>query len=84
MRRLAPLALLLVLVACEPAEKRAEAQDQRALALLAAPVAAQELVTGISTENIALTANFTGSEVLVFGAIRRDAPIPRWSSRITA
>lgn len=43
---------------------------------LAAPAAAQTVVTGISTENIALTANFTGSDVLVFGAIRRDAPIP--------
>lgn len=46
------------------------------------PVAAQELVTGISTENIALTANFTGSEVLVFGAIRRDAPIPPGQSPV--
>lgn len=45
-------------------------------AFLATPLGAQELVTGMSTENIALTANFTGSEVLVFGAIRRDAPIP--------
>ncbi len=44
--------------------------------VLAAPAAAQTVVTGISTDNIALTANFTGSEVLVFGAIRRDAPIP--------
>lgn len=44
---------------------------------LAAPGAAQEsFVTGMSTDNIMLTANFTGSEVLVFGAIRRDAPIP--------
>ncbi len=44
---------------------------------LAAPAAAQEsFVTGMSTDNIMLTANFTGSEVLVFGAIRRDAPIP--------
>ena len=43
----------------------------------AAPVAAQEsFVTGMSTDNIMLTANFTGSEVLVFGAIRRFAPIP--------
>jgi len=47
-----------------------------ALAALASPAPAQEVVTGISTENIALTADFTGSEVLVFGAIRRDAPIP--------
>lgn len=44
---------------------------------LAAPGAAQEsFVTGMSTDNIMLTANFTGSEVLVFGAIRRSAPIP--------
>lgn len=35
MRLLAPLALLLVLAACEPAEKQAEAHYQRALALLA-------------------------------------------------
>lgn len=51
----------------------------RALAFalaLAGPASAQTVVTGISTDNIALTANFTGSEVLVFGAIRRDAPIP--------
>lgn len=48
-----------------------------ALALaLAGPVAAQTVVTGISTDKIALTADFTGSEILVFGAIRRDAPIP--------
>ncbi len=47
-----------------------------ACAGLAGNAPAQTVVTGISTENIALTANFTGSEVLVFGAIRRDAPIP--------
>jgi uncharacterized protein (TIGR02186 family) len=47
-----------------------------ALALLAGPAPAQTIVSGISTDNIALTADFTGSEVLVFGAIRRDAPIP--------
>jgi uncharacterized protein (TIGR02186 family) len=48
-----------------------------ALWLVASPAAAQEtVVAGISTDNIAITADFTGSEVLVFGAIRRDAPIP--------
>ncbi len=48
------------------------------LTLLAAPIAwAQEsVVTGISTESIALTANYDGSEIFVFGAVRRDAPIP--------
>ena len=43
---------------------------------LAGPAAGQTVVTGISTDKIALTADFTGSEILVFGAIRRDAPIP--------
>lgn len=48
-----------------------------ALALaLAGPAGGQTVVTGVSTEKIALTADFTGSEILVFGAIRRDAPIP--------
>ena len=43
----------------------------------AVPAAAQEsIVTDLSTEDIALTANVEGSEVFVFGAIQRDAPIP--------
>lgn len=47
------------------------------LLCLAAPVAAEEtVVTGISTDKIALNANFDGSELFVFGAVRRDAPIP--------
>jgi uncharacterized protein (TIGR02186 family) len=46
-------------------------------ALLAAPAAAQEsVVTGLSTDNIAITADFDGSEIFVFGAVRRDAPAP--------
>ena len=43
----------------------------------APPSAAQEtVVTGISTDNIALNANFDGSELFVFGAVRRDGPPP--------
>lgn len=46
------------------------------LALAALPAAGQEtVVTGISRDTIALTADFTGSEIFVFGAIRREAPI---------
>lgn len=46
-------------------------------ATVAAPGAAQEsIVTGLSTDDIALTATFEGSEVFVFGAIRRDGPVP--------
>jgi uncharacterized protein (TIGR02186 family) len=44
---------------------------------LAAPAPAEEtVVTGVSTENIALNATFDGSELFVFGAVRRDAPPP--------
>ena len=51
------------------------------LSCLAAPVAAQEtVVTGLSTDNIALTADFSGSELFVFGAIRRDGPTPEGTS----
>ncbi|HRO10568.1 TIGR02186 family protein [Amaricoccus sp.] len=45
--------------------------------VLTAPLPAQEsVVTGVSTENIGLNATFDGSDLFVFGAIRRDAPIP--------
>lgn len=47
------------------------------LLALATPALAQEtVVTGLSTDSIALTANYNGSEILVFGAIRRDSPTP--------
>jgi uncharacterized protein (TIGR02186 family) len=47
------------------------------LLALAAPAAGQEsVVTGISADKIALNATFDGSELFVFGAIRRDAPVP--------
>jgi uncharacterized protein (TIGR02186 family) len=46
-------------------------------ALLASPAIAQEsVVTGLSTDNIAITADFDGSEIFVFGAVRRDGPGP--------
>lgn len=47
------------------------------LVCLAAPaLGAETVVTGLSTDKISLNANFDGSELFVFGAIRRDAPVP--------
>ena len=47
------------------------------LAFLALPAAAQEsVVTGLSADEIALNATFDGSELFLFGAIRRDGPVP--------
>ncbi|MBK5926587.1 TIGR02186 family protein [Rhodobaculum claviforme] len=46
------------------------------LALAALPARAEEVLAGLSQTSVALTSTFGGSEILVFGAIRRDAPPP--------
>lgn len=46
------------------------------LLALAAPARAEEVVAGLSQTRVSITANFDGSEILVFGAIKRDAPPP--------
>jgi len=48
------------------------------LALLALPVpaTAEEVVLGLSKDQVAITTNFDGSEILVFGAVKREGPIP--------
>lgn len=55
-----------------------------ALCLLAAPIWAQsdpgsageQIVSGLSQNRVAITANFDGSEILIYGAVKRDAPAP--------
>jgi uncharacterized protein (TIGR02186 family) len=42
-----------------------------ALLLLAAPVHAEDLVSGISQDTIQITSNYTGTDIVVFGAIER-------------
>lgn len=49
-------------------------------ALLAAPqplAAAEEVVAGLSHDSIAITANFDGSDILIYGAVKREEPIPQ-------
>lgn len=49
------------------------------LGLLAASPAAraeETIVTGLSQNRVAITANFDGSEILIYGAVKRDAPPP--------
>ena len=47
------------------------------LICLALPVMAQEgVVLGLSQNRVAITANFDGSEILVFGAVKREEAIP--------
>ena len=46
------------------------------LILAAAPLRAEEVVLGLSSDKVAITATFDGSEILIFGAVKREAPIP--------
>jgi len=45
------------------------------LIALAAPAAAEEVVADLSQNRVSITTNFDGSEILVFGAIKREATI---------
>ncbi|MBO9406992.1 TIGR02186 family protein [Shimia sp. R9_1] len=46
------------------------------LALAASALSAEEVVLGLSQDQVAITTNFDGSEILLFGAVKREAPIP--------
>ena len=43
---------------------------------LALPAQAEEIVLGLSRDEVAITATFEGSDILIFGAIKRDRPLP--------
>lgn len=45
------------------------------LTLLALPAKSEEIVLGLSRDEVAITATFEGSEILIFGAIKRDKPV---------
>ncbi len=45
------------------------------LCIAALPLKAEEVVLGLSADEVAITATFDGSELLVFGAVKREAPI---------
>ena len=47
---------------------------------LALPAAAQEqIVAGMSQNRVSITADFDGSEILIYGAVKRDSPPPEGS-----
>lgn len=39
------------------------------------PARAEEVVLGLSQQQVRITADFTGSEILIFGAVKRESPI---------
>lgn len=49
------------------------------LFLLPTLATAEEVVLGLSKDNVAITTSFDGSEILIFGAVKREAPIDQSS-----
>lgn len=41
----------------------------------ALPLRAEEVVLGLSQDRVAITTNFDGSDILVFGAVKRESPL---------
>jgi uncharacterized protein (TIGR02186 family) len=46
------------------------------LMLSPAAHASEEIVLGLSSDQVSINTNFDGSEILIFGAVKRTAPIP--------
>ena len=46
------------------------------LAFMALPAQGEEVVAGLSQNRVSISANFSGSEILIFGAVKREAPAP--------
>jgi uncharacterized protein (TIGR02186 family) len=46
------------------------------LVLLTGMARGEEVVAGLSQNRISITASFDGSEILIFGAVKRDTPPP--------
>ena len=47
------------------------------LICLALPLKAEEVVLGLSSDKVRITATFEGSDILVFGAVKREVAIPK-------
>ena len=46
--------------------------------LLALPVQAEQIVSGLSQSRVSINASFDGTAILIYGAAIRDAPPPSW------
>jgi uncharacterized protein (TIGR02186 family) len=44
--------------------------------LLTTPASAEEVVLGLSQDSVSISTRFAGDEILIYGAIKREAPIP--------
>ncbi|HSF95769.1 MAG TPA: TIGR02186 family protein [Thermohalobaculum sp.] len=42
-----------------------------------APAVEEKVIAGLSQTHVAITTDFSGSEIFIYGAIKRDAPVPK-------
>lgn len=77
-------AALLILLPLAAAAQEADATTRLTVPLERAPAVpvpeappSERLVSGLSQNEVAITASFIGSEILIYGAIRRDMPQAR-------
>ena len=43
----------------------------------AAPAVEERVIAGLSQTHVSITTDFAGSEIFIYGAIKRDAPVPK-------
>ncbi|NHW60011.1 hypothetical protein HA378_33110, partial [Escherichia coli] len=67
------LALLALMLLSVTAQAQNLAQDEPAVA---ANDLQEAVVLGLSQNRVRITANFDGSEILIFGAVKRDGAVP--------
>lgn len=44
---------------------------------IAEPLAEERVIAGLSQNHVWITTDFSGSEIFIYGAIKRDAPVPK-------
>jgi uncharacterized protein (TIGR02186 family) len=74
-------ALMMLVLACTAsAQSTVPPGDADALPIQATspadPPPAESVVAGLSSDSVAITASFNGSDILIYGAIKRESPIP--------
>ncbi|SEN05511.1 conserved hypothetical protein [Loktanella fryxellensis] len=52
------------------------------LLTLAGPLRGESIVLGLSQDSVSITATFEGSDILIFGAVSRDAPAPQDTGKL--
>lgn len=75
--RTVAVALVLALVWMLPAQSQAQTGQAQTATEQKPPASGEKIVAGLSQNRVSITANFDGSEILIYGAVKREAPEPK-------